>query len=104
MQPTRKKRLNEKNPHVRYAIAAAVWDLEEGDSALTAATELLSAKEAFLRESAAALLGEMETRAKPAIPALRTLLEKDKSRRVRSMARKAIESIKSAPSLESPVT
>lgn len=102
--PALKKHLNEKNPHVRYAVAAAVWDLEEGDTALTVATELLAAKEPFLRESAAALLGEMETRAKSALPTLRTLLEKDKSRRVRAMARKAIEAIKTAPSLESPVT
>jgi RNAse (barnase) inhibitor barstar len=102
--PALKRHLNEKHPHVRYAMAAAVWDLEEGDTALPVLIETLSAKEAFLRESAAAMLGEMETRAKSAIPALRILVEKDKSRRVRSTARKAIESIKSAPPLESPVT
>lgn len=102
--PTLKRRLNEKLPHVRYAMAAAVWDVEQEETAMPVAIELLSAREPFIRESAAALLGEMESRAKSSIPALRVLVEKDKSRRVRSTARKAIEAIKAGPSIESPVT
>ena len=102
--PALEKLLKDKNPNIRFAAAAAFWDISGQPTVLPVIVELLEAKEAGVRESAVAVLGEMKENARTALAALRKVVENDSSRRVRSAARAAIDSIRSAAPDKPPET
>lgn len=102
--PALEKLLKDKNANIRFAAAAAYWDISGQPNVLPVFVELLEAKEAGVRESAVAVLGEMEEQAKTALAALRKVVETDTSRRVRAAARTAIENIRSAAPDKAPET